>query len=292
MHTLFIEEKNKTIQIADCWDELNPKQLAFVFQHALLVTEGKLDYTQFCVLVFKYLTGLQIGAQYVAKEKLNLNSKINEQIYMIATNLCGWAFYKSDKGLELDYNSFVNPFRTIKVSKSIKLHGPTDLIADLTFKEFRYAKDLMDYCVSAEKEGNIEEARVLMDQFISCLYRTGTNGKRKPLQTDDIEVISKDVKNIPAWQKQWVLVWFSFCVSYIQTVPFEIDGVEVDLEIIFPKSENETDKGFGWSGILIDITKSQVFGTLEQCDNYPLFQVLLFWYKTQLENIKERARKQ
>jgi len=292
MHTLFIQEKNKTIQIADNWEELDSGQLAFVFRQALLVTEGKLDYPHFCISVFKYLTGLKIGAQYIAKEKLNLNTKINEQIYILATNLCGWAFYQSEKGLELDYNSFVNPFRTIKVSRSIELYGPADLLSDITFKEFRYAKDLMDYSVAAEKEGNIEEAKVLRDHFISCLFRTGTGGKRKPLNTDEIDIISKDVKNIPAWQKQWILVWFSFCVSYIQTVPFEIDGVEVDLEIIFPKSENETDKGFGWSGILIDITKSQVFGTLEQCDNYPLFQVLLFWYKTQLENIKEKTKNQ
>ncbi|MGF7026288.1 hypothetical protein [Sphingobacterium sp. HSC-15S19] len=292
MHTLFIEEKNKTIQIADCWDELNPDQLAFVFQHALLVTEGKLDYTQFCILVFKYLTGLQIGAQYVAKEKLNLNTKINEQIYMLATSLCGWAFYESDKGLELDYNSFANPFRTIKLSKSIELYGPADLIGDLIFKEFRYAIDQKDYYVAAIKESNFDEAEMHLNYFIACLYRRKDGKKRKPLNTDDLDALAKDVEGIPMWQKQWILTWFSFCISYIKTVPFDIEGAEVELELLFPESEVESIKGLGWSGILIDITKSQVFGTLEQCDNYSLFRVLLFWYKTHLENLKEKARNQ
>lgn len=292
MHTLYIEEKNKTIQIADHWDELSPKQLEFVFTNALLVTEGKLEYRQFCVLVFKYLTGLKIGSGYVAKEKLNLNTEINEQIYILATNLCGWAFYQSQAGLALDYNSFKNPFKTIKISKSTELFGPADLISDLSFKEFRSAKDHMDYYQAAVRELNFDEAQMFLDYFISCLYRTGTNRKRKALVTDELDSLAQDVKNIPTWQKQWILVWFSFCVNYIQTEPFQIDGAEVELELIFPKSEDQTDKGLGWSGVLIDITKSQVFGTLEQCDNYPLFQVLLFWYKTQLENIKEKARNQ
>lgn len=293
MHTLEIEEKNKIINLPDHWDELTPDQLVFVFQKSLSVVDGTISYGQFCIEIFHYLTGLKINSSYVAKEKLHLNSRINESVYILASNLCGWAFYKTEKGYELNYNSFKNVFKTITID-GLDLYGPADLLSDITFREFRMAKDFMDYYYRSSKECDTEAAEIYLNNFISCLYRVGNNKKRIPLESDDLDIYSKNVANMEVWKKQWILIWYSYCINYIQTEHFEIEGAAVELEIIFPRSDEDdeaTEKGLGWSGVLIDITKSQVFGTLDQCDNYPLFKILLYWYKTQLENLREKAKK-
>jgi len=304
MHTIEIAEKDKVIKLPEHWDECTEEQAAYILQQAFRVSAGIIDVNTFRVLVFSHLTGFRVTPAYHLLRRLSPGRFLesNAMVYQLAEQLCAWPFAEAPKTdqdetprLELSLDTVKNLFPVIKAGGNT-LFGPADLLADLTFSEFRSALREMDAHLEYAKDPDTaQEAMDTLNRFMAVLYRpaVGRDGQRARYQPDDLHKYAHLAKSIPLWQKNTTLLWFTYCIRYIQTEDINIDGQVINLSVLFPKSTggNGTGKkGIGWAGLLYDIAKEGPFGDAEKTDNVGLFDILLYMYKNHLDN-KEMERK-
>lgn len=276
MHTIEITEKNKIIQIPADWDDCTPEQAQYLLRMAFDVMSGQVSIGAFRIKVFKYLTGLKLGLTYHVRQRLNLNNEVNSMIYLLSEQLCGWIFEKKEDGTyELRFETVANFFPVLAKS----YHGPEALLSDLTLGEFKTALSVVDQYFE-----NKEDEVLAMEQlnlFLSVLYRPKRNGVKIPFHEHipDPSVFAK----VPVWQKQCVVIWFTYCVKCLQSEELTINGIDVDLSVLFPKSGGTSGGSrkvnLGWTGILLDIAESGVFGDAARASQTPLYDVLIFLLK-------------
>lgn len=304
MHKIEIPDRSKTITIPENWDECTPDQLTYILQRSYQVLAGVIDLNTFRILIFARLTGLQVGARYyfIRRTAPDGHNEINAIVYQLAEQLCGWPFSEAPKQEdaqptqhELNINTVKNLFPTIKAG-GITFHGPADLLSNLTFAEFRAALREMDAHIEAARDPeSAAEALDHLNRFMAVLYRPekGKPRRRVPFDPEDHHTYAYLARVIPLWQKNTTLLWFSYCIKYIQSEDIIIDGQIINLSVLFPKSSsgNGTErKGVGWAGLLFDIAKDGPFGKTDKTDQAGLFDVLLYLYKNHLDN-KEMERK-
>lgn len=303
MHTIEIPDNDKVITIPSHWDECMPEQLAYILQRAFEVVSGTIDVNAFRVLVFAKLTGFQPNTRYYFTKRMapSKHAEVNAMIYQLAEQLCSWPFSEvpaleddTPPAIELNIDTVKNLLPVIQCRRT-KFVGPADLLADLTFAEFRAAIREMDMHIAHAKDpDSVSEAMDALNRFMAVLYRPcNVSGVRTPFDADELPKYALLASAIPLWQKQTTLLWFTYCIKYIQTEDINIDGQIINLSVLFPKSSGGTGtakKGIGWAGLLYDIAKEGPFGNAEKTDKAGLFDILLYMYKNHLDN-KELERK-
>jgi hypothetical protein len=297
MHTLEILEAGKTIEIPSNWDECNHDQAAYIAREAFEVISGKQPIEDFQRKVFCRLTGLEMDIRTAYKQRMKLNDRQNEMLCILAEKLCRWPFKEihtedGDISLEFSYNTVINHFPLLRIG-SHKLYGPEDLLQDITFAEFEWANNHSQDYFQAVREDQFDQAEESLDYFLACLYRTGSDGKRGLFVADEVFENSDLVEKVPFWQKNCILLWYTMCINVIQTIPLKIQGVEIDLSVLFPEpSEAEKEglevkkQGIGWRGALYDIAASGVFGPIEKTETTPLFTILVYMYKKHIDYLR------
>lgn len=276
MHTIEIPDKNKIIQIPADWDDCTPEQARYLLHLAFEVMSGQLSIGAFRIKVFTYLTGLTLGFSYHVRQRLKLNSEVNGMIYQLSEQLCGWVFdKKDDETYELRFETVINFFPVLAKS----YYGPEDLLSDLTLGEFKTALSVVDQYFESKDEEAL--AMEYLNLFLSILYRPKISGA-KVLFREHIPDPSVFAK-VPLWQKQCIVIWFTYCVKCLQSEELTINGIDVDLSVLFPKSEaargGSRKVNLGWTGILLDIAESGVFGDAAHASQTPLYDVLIFLLK-------------
>lgn len=296
MHTIEIPEANKTIELPSCWEECSTDQVMDIVSEAFLVMNGDQKIEDFTRRLFCRITGLKSGIRYELKRRLGATSQQDEMLCILAAQLCIWPFRIKDmsgqKTYEFQFDTVTNFFKEIHSGKTV-LFGPEDLLQDITFAEFRWTNNYFREHDSCNKAQDFEGSIEALDNFVACLYRRGIKGKRDSFDHDNIADTVPLVSKIPYIKKFCILLWYSYCVKIIQTTTLDIQGIEVDFSILFPKPTKaeleglETRKsGLGWQGTLFDIAESGVFGNIDQTEQTPLFTILVYMYKKQIENLK------
>lgn len=288
MNSIEISEKKMKIDIPSHWDECTAEQVEDILKLAFSVMNGTLSLNEFRIKVFVYLSGLKLGLIYLIKQRLGLNNFLNQRIYLLSQQLCGWVFSHSiDDKYELNFNSICNPFAII----NSKFHGPDDLLSDITFLEFKSAIGTMNEFFEAKEDPIL--ASQLLDLFIATLYRPLGNDEQKVPFNKHI-INAANFENVPAYIKHSILLWFSFCVKTLQEDELTINGIDVDLSVLFPKGSSfgKKDRGvnLGWHGVLLDIAEEGVFGDAEKTGNTLLYDILIFLLKKH-QDIKKANKK-
>ncbi|MGJ1419988.1 hypothetical protein ACR79T_10205 [Sphingobacterium spiritivorum] len=284
MYTIEIEDKGLLIELPSAWEECNDIQVNYILTHAFLVMSGHLSIAEFRLKVFCLFTGLKLGLLYQIRQRLNLNKIINEQIYRLSKQLCNWVFERTediaDEKYELRYNTIINFFPTL----CDNLIGPQDLLSDITFGEFKAAIAVMDEYF--DEKDNPELAGERLNYLLAMLYRPVKDGARCSFQGFVVEPDA--VKNVPAWIKQSILIWFTNCIKAIQTETLTINGIEIDFSTLFPQHNGTQSKSnkinFGWTGVLFEIAESGVFGDAKSTSETNLFEILQYLMKKNQEN--------
>ncbi|HWK58106.1 MAG TPA: hypothetical protein VNQ80_12240 [Parapedobacter sp.] len=301
MHTLEIPEKNKTIALPSCWEECTREQSDYILQRAFEVVSGTIDFAAFRIYVFAHLTGFEITPQYHVTRRLAhaQHEEITATIYRLAEQLCAWPFTTAPAiddeppRMELNIDTVKNMLTKISAGGN-SFYGPADLLGDLTFGEFRAAVREMDAHIAAAKDPDTaSEALDALNRFMAVLYRPGQNHRRSAFDATETGKYALLTRAIPLWQKQTTLLWFSYCIKYIQSEDIIIDGQTINLAVLFPKStaaSGTAKKGIGWAGLLFDVAKEGIFGDAEKTDKAGLFDILIYLYKNHLDN-KEMERK-
>lgn len=288
MHTLEISEKGIMMDIPSEWDDCSREQVQFLLKKSFEVMSGQLSIADFRIKVFCFFTGLRFGWFYHIKQRLGLNQKINEKIFRLSQELCDWIFTKNDDdNFELSYETITNHFPVLES----RYHGPEDLLADLSLSEFKSALMLINQYY--ESKINEHESETYLNYFIATLYRPlDSSGQKIPLTGYVLE--PEIFKNTPVWQKQIIAIWFSFCVKCLQEEDLEIYGIDVNLSALFPKYETNgisQKVNLGWTGVILDIAESGVFGNAESTGKTLLYDVLLFLLKKHQDQPKDDNRK-
>lgn len=290
MHTIEIESKNKHIELPSCWDECQSADVFFILENAFKVVDGTISIALFRIKVFQHFTGLKLGLSYQIKHFLGLNKKVNTVIYQLSQQLCDWIFEAKDDHYNLIFDSTVNYFPTLGVTA-----GPADLLSDLTFGEFQESLNLMNAYFDNYADPVLADEALI--EFIAMIYRPLVKGNRVPLT--DFTADEKKFSEIPRWKMRSIMIWFTSCINAIKQYDLTINGIDVNFSSIFPAANSDDNKkrkglDLGWTGVLIDIAESGVFGPAPRVNETPLYDILFFLlkrqdeYKQQLEANKKK----
>lgn len=315
MNTLEIAEKESSFNIPSHWDEMSPEQIKeciSAWQEA--VAKGDMLSAQ--IRCFYKIAGIRRSWKSIFLEKIMPSAwrmEKNANIAMLSAELTAFMFRFTENASEINYDTITNHFPVIRTKRGLDLYGPSDLLADLTFGEFRAAIEELDEYYDLIKQNGPPvrgtSSEIVTDEqlsrFIACLYRplrkkykqvsrseTFDGFKREPFNRMLIEPNRMKVDSMHPVHRTIILLWFTYCVSYIQTGELVISGREISLRRLFPRAMDKTGKKralgakdrSGWVSILYAISKEGVFGDAGQTEKVGLFDILLYMYDRDLEN--------
>ncbi len=284
MNTVEINGTGRSVKVPSSWDEMTPKQVREtfrIFDHC--VREG-LSPLDFNVRELYMLLGVRRTLKGFFQDISGSKAfrQRSENVYLLCEQLLGFLF--SEETAALSYDSFTNPMPSA-LAGIRRIHGPADLLQDLTFGEFRHASAAVNKFYSTRDERDLDEA-------IAFLYRSKSrraNRAGRKVSEIDNKNVSRHIqraKKLAPWRKNLIMMWFSNCLRYLQNGTLEIDGESVELAALFTGDGKTTGISFGWNDMLVELAKENTIGNIDRVDEEPLMSVLaIMWH-----NYKERRR--
>ena len=255
MNTIEVFETGKVVQVPGSWSEMTPKQVREVFrifEWCLRRGESPLDFN---VRVLWMLLRVRRTVKGWFTDIFNGSSSVrDENVYRMCERFLGFLF--SEESAALTFDSVANPMPVVR-SGLVWLHGPGELLQDLTFGEFRHASAAINrFFRSHEPED--------LDECIAFLYRRRCRkANRAGRMVPDVDQRNARghihrASRLKGWQKNLVMMWFAACLKYLQSGVLEINGEEVDLSKLFAGDEKSSGISFGWNDLLVEDRKSVV----------------------------------
>lgn len=315
MHTIEVPDRQLKISIPEHWDEATEQQACKVFEIAINHLAGLISKNEYLTQVLFFLTGMKRSIstkiwERLAPEELVLEK--NAKIYQMGESLCMWPL-TDEENPKMKYETVKNNLPVIKIGRK-KIYGPADLLSDLTFGEFRAAISEMNAHFKLAKDPDTaDQSDEALNRFIACLYRpakrvrnqensdqgNSDQGNKTRETFNRASLSTKYASKLAIWQKTMILLWFSYCVKYLQSEDIEIDGNIISFSCLFPESSHDTQSltteevtsnGIGWAALLFGISQDGVFGDIEKTDKTGLFDILLYLYNNYLKQQKSNRR--
>lgn len=304
MNILELPERNIRLEIPSHWDEMDSKQRQYCLKQAIMCTSGVISLDEAKVRCFYHLAGIKRNVRAVAVERVmskEMYDEKNSKVVLLAEQLCGFMFKKNEDGqTEICYETIYNHFPVLQSGK-IKLHGPQDLLADLSFGEFRAALEEMKEFFRTKETSDL-------NRMMACLYRPERmdynlinkrddfdGSIREPFNRARIEMNAVYFNKVSQVLKTTILLWFTFMINYIQKEELILGGEVVSFSGLFSGEETEGRRpvGSGWVTILHQVAKEGPFGDVEKTDKMGLYDVLLYMKDCheQNEEIKRKSKK-
>lgn len=317
MNTIEIPDRNLTVEIASHWDEMTGRQVFYCLSTILSMGSKPVEeqLLQIKIRCFYNIADIRRSWKSILLEKImpaDWTLEKNAKIATLAKQLTSFLF-SPDGGL--NYNTILNHFPSPKTRGLIPktLYGPADILADLTFGEFRAAiEEMNDYFELSPLLGDErgEKSDHQLSRFIATLYRperkhyhrlvkseTFDGQRREPFNRNRIEANARLAGHLHPVHRTAILLWFTYCINYIQTEDIIISGRTINLKALFPKRRHPEpvegsagSGGSGWTSILYHIAKEGIFGNAEATDKAGLFDVLLYMYDQDAENKRLKAK--
>lgn len=270
MTEIEVYETGKKVTIPSTWSEMTPEQVQTVFRiHDRAIRKGWTVMERNVRILFSLL-GIRPGWKTA-----HPTPKMVENVVMLCERCLG---FLGDEGLT--YDGLANPLPRVG-----RLHGPGELLQDITFGEFRAAtRAQQDFLKSHRPED--------LDEMVGVLYRSRyRKGNRAGRRAGPIggKAFRNDVRRaarMRSWQKRLVLLWFCACLHYLQTGRLILNGEDVDLSLLFQDPDSMKGPAATWNDLLFQVAREQTLGNIDRVEEEPLFSVLaLMW-----SNYKEAKR--
>lgn len=281
MNRIEIFETGHYAESPSSWDEMTSEQVQYVFRTFDYCVRHDRSPLEFNVRVLYHFLGIKPKAKNMVRNAKT--GKMAENIYMLCDNIFAFMFKDSDKIANLSFDSVKNPLPVVRMGGR-RYYGPDDLLADMTFGDFRRASTALNTFFASQEESDLDEC-------IAYLYRQHVNvsdrAGRMIRKVDNI-LIGKYIRRVSgfkSWQKNLIMLWFATCINYLQTGVVMIDGEAVNMSNLFAADREEASElGYNWNDMLVEIAKEQTVGTIDRVDEEPLFSIFgLMWH-----NYKER----
>lgn len=283
MTSIEIYENGKKVEIPSSWSEVPAKTIRKIFRiHDRVLKSPRGSLLEFNVRVLYLLMGIRPSLKVLLHP-----GDAPENVYRLCEQTLGFLFNEDGDKARLSFDDVRNP-----MPRAGCLHGPADLLQDLSFGEFRQAAMSMQQFF---KGSDISD----LDYCIAILYRrkrgkVNRAGRRaSPVGSRSFLADLRRVRRMSAWRKNLVMMWFSACLKYLQTQKLILNGEEVDMAALFsdPKGEKST-LSYTWNDLLIQVAREQSIGNMERVDEEPLFSILaLMWSNFKESKRNEKASK-
>ena len=286
-----MKNKERHIEIPDCWEELTEADWREVLKIRQLVVEHGGRYSELDITTE---TARMLLKNRGVKTQIN-NTDYIQLVGQLAKTL-GWLWHADGSTISLVYKDTRNLIPQIQRGTGRSLQtwlGPLSHGADLVFGEFRQA---FAHLKAYEKDQNPTALLALA----GLLYRPealedqkhGQQLRRQPYDWDSLDDKIGRGKAMKPWQVWGIYAWFAWFCEYLTTGTFIIDGEEMCFAPIFQAKGDggKSDGEGGMSQICLTLAESHVFGTAKDVDRTPLLTVmqkLLMDYNT-LEKIKNK----
>lgn len=261
-------ESGRSISIPSSWEELDPKDVQFVFREFSRCASHEISPLEFNIRVLYRLFGFKPSAK-----SLQASEDYQQNVYLLCDQ-CLRFLFDSDKPetLALSFDSVKCPLPAVKSYRGV-LYSPGTLLEHLTFGEFRHASAAVQEWF---ERGDVDD----LDECLAVLYRRKqgrANKAGRRVSKHSAWIDRKDVSRWAPWMKNLALMWFSACLKYLQSGKLTIDGEEIDLSQLFSKGDGKG-PGYTWNDMLYSIAKEGAIGTAEQVDEEPLFSIIqIMW---------------
>lgn len=301
MHTIEIPERGIKINLPSNWYEVTHHQAKVLFKFSFKFMTGQINKNEYITQSLFFLTGIKRNWRIKAWERLapeELVLEKNAKLYKMGNELCMWPFDSEIEEPRIKYETVINNLPSVTVGRK-RLLGPATLLADLTFIEFRTAIEQMNLHAKLAKDVDTTiEAEAALNRFLACLYRPA---KRRAINSNEAavrqpfnrsQIKTKYVSKLPIWQKSMILLWFSYCIKYIQTEDIELEGRVINLSPLFPPpanytaTEEQANDSLGWVSLVFVIAEKNIFGDAKATDNQNLFDILAYLYDSHLKQQK------
>ncbi len=268
MTEIEIYETGKKVTMPSSWAEMTPDQVQTVFKlHDEAIRKGW-SVMERNVRILYALLGIRPGRK-------RPTPRMAENVAMLCERCLG---FLGEEGLTFD--GLANP-----LPRTRRLHGPGELLQDLTFGEFRAA-------ARAEQAFLKEHRKEDLDELVAVLYRSRWSrenraGRRAgPLTGRAFRKDLRRAHRLPDWQKRLVLLWFCSCLQYLQTGKLVLNGEDVDLSLLYQDPNSVKGPSATWNDLLFHIAREQTLGNIDRVEEEPLFSVLAIMWS----NYKEAKR--
>lgn len=282
MNAVEIYETGKKVQLPSSWDEMTPKQVQGVFKAFDRCIRSGGSPLDFNVRVLWLLLGVRRTFRGWISDVFGRmrDSGRDENVYRLCESCLGFLF--SGDTANLAFDSVTNPMPCVR-SGVVKLHGPSDLLQDLTFGEFRHASAAVNRFFKTHDESDLDECLAFLYRTRSC--KVNRAGRAVPdVDQRNAPKHIRRVSRLSGWRKNLMMMWLSSCINYLQNGTVVINGEEIDLKVLFSGDGKSSGMNFGWNDLLVEIAKENIIGNIDRVDEEPLFSVLaIMWH-----NYKER----
>lgn len=299
MNTVEIPERGIRIEVPASYDEMTPEQVQYLFRLYDGISRAGLGVDDFHARALNYLLGLKaswrtVYLRYMARwcpgiyrAKYN---RIVASLVMLQERLLPFLLHEEDGKVSLDYQSVIQHLPVLEIGRH-RLYGPGDLLADVTFGEFRAAAEEVGEYFKTQDERTLSRA-------IACLWRPERADFAEAALSDTYDGrraqhynaaltdrIADTVDAAEPWQRMLALLWMVNCLRYIQNEDVQIYSHTVNFSPLFGrKAGSGNPTGIGWTGVLFSLAENRVFGTVQEVQEAGLFDVLLLMYN---EHLKE-----
>ena len=268
MTEIEVYETGQKVYLPSSWSEMKPDQVQAVFRiHDMAFRKGW-SLMERNVRILYRLLGIRPGWKRPTPQ-------MAENVAMLCERCLG---FLGNEGLTFD--GLANP-----LPRTGRLHGPAELLQDLTFGEFRAATRAQQAFL---KENRPEELDELVAVLYRSRYRTENRAGRRagPLAGESFRKDLRRAHRLPDWQKRLILLWYCSCLNYLQTGRIVLNGEDVDLSLLFQDSGPSKGPSATWNDLLFQIAKEQMIGNIDRVEEEPLFSVLAIMWS----NYKEAKR--
>lgn len=299
MHKLWIPDRDETYLMPSEMAELSPRQYLGFCKVIWMLDKGKISMKDAEHALVIALADIKLTWTYALlsaskKEAIHLNL-IN--LLPLVQTIFTEKLTESGETALIPSISFIDN----KIPFFKKLVGPDDALANCTFYEYKEA-----YAQWYQYQQSNDEAHI--DHLIAILYRPKKkylrlNKMRKNFNGDfrqpftvisNPAILERRIKQVSKW-KPWVKygiwLWFTACMEFLRTGKPVIDGIEIDLSILY-KGESGGGLGIGLTGVLYSLAETGVFGGIRETGDSNLYDVLarLYQVKVQMDEVKEKSK--
>ncbi len=285
MHTIEIPDINYSVTIASAIDELTDDQFIYFAGLCFKFSLHEITLSDLRTSMALYLLGVKNKGFNLLP--VNIQDLISENVYRIS-ELLDFLFVDDGDGLTYNLNFTRNFVPALRLGFLNTLRGPAPGLTDITFLQY---KDANNYYRAFHE--NYNEAD--LNHLIAVLYRPVRFGIKKKYNPSKTEKLAAKISKLPIATRWAIFLFYAACERYLRYGTIEIDGQDIDLEILYTETLTEKKKSrkpkydnkAGLAAVALSLAATGIFGPIEKVYETNLFDVLVLLYKQRIEYLNQ-----
>ena len=281
MHLIEIPDINFSREIASEMSELTDEQ--FIFFAGLCYQFASKEITLSDLRTSMAIKMLDINTSKYELLPESAKMDISENMHRI-TELLDFLFDEEGDGLTYNLNFTRNFIPSIRIRAGLHFKGPAAGLTDITFLQYKDANTF--YRAFQENQDEAD-----LNRLVAVLYQLAWFGKKSKYNPAKLEKQAASVSKLPVAIRWGIFLFYAACERYLRYGTIEVDGQEIDLEILYTETLREKQKAkkpkydskAGLAGVALSLAGTGIFGPIEKVYEQNLYDVLLLLYKQRIE---------